>query len=66
MRRVEFIVQALIDDADAKEHVKRHPNQYPLVADDSEWTWDDLCGAEGYEIATDLEITGYTILAELA
>jgi hypothetical protein len=58
---VEWIVRGTVDDAAVEEHVAARPDRYPLVADASEWTWDDLTAAVDEEFATDLEITGFLV-----
>lgn len=59
MREVEFILRVQVDPEAAREHVERRPDNYPLVADESEWTYDDLEAALAEGIAEDPEIAGF-------
>lgn len=62
--KIHLTVAAEVDEEASAEHVAGDPSgaKYPLVADPSEWTWDDFVGAVGEEIATDVEIVDFTIV----
>jgi hypothetical protein len=55
--RVRFTIGVDIDEGEAARHVdETGGNEYPLVADPTEWTWDDLVGAIESEIAVNAEV----------
>jgi hypothetical protein len=63
--RVEFNIEADVDEAALQDHVARWGDQrYPIVADPSEFAWVDLQAAVSEEFVLDPEITGFTILSE--
>jgi hypothetical protein len=64
--RVRFTVAVTVDEELLAEHVETTGgNEYPLVGDAEEWTWDDLKAALDREIAIDVEIVDANVTADV-
>lgn len=66
MTKVRFTIECDFDEVESSSHAVRNEEgneQYPLVADPSQWTYDDFTGAYDEEIITLVEIVNVEVLA---